>query len=87
MYEIRYERRAERELLSLPRDVARRIALAIDGLADDARPTGCRKISGAEDTYRIRVGRFRVVYSVQDERRLVVVLRVAMRTERTYRGL
>ncbi|HEU4758484.1 MAG TPA: type II toxin-antitoxin system RelE/ParE family toxin [Dehalococcoidia bacterium] len=87
MYEIRSERRAERELLSLPRDVARRIALAIDRLTDDARPAGCRKISGAQDTYRIRVGRFRVVYDGQDEQRLLIVLRVAMRTESTYRGL
>ena len=87
MYDIQYERRAERELLSLPRDVARPIALAIDRLSEDPRPPGCRKVVDAKDTYRIRVGRYRAVYEVEDEERLVIVLRVAMRTERTYRRL
>jgi len=87
LYAIKYERRAERELLSLSRETARRIARAIDNLDQDARPRGCRKITGGGDTYRIRVGRYRVVYEISEAEHLVVILRVALRTERTYRGL
>ena len=87
MYRISYERHAERELLSLPRDVARRIAVAIDTLADEPRPPGCRKVVGADNIYRIRVGRYRIIYEVLDDEKLNVILSVRIRTETTYRDL
>jgi mRNA interferase RelE/StbE len=86
LYRVEYERRAERELLSLPREVARRIALAIDELATDPRQRGVHKIAGARDLFRLRLGRYRVVCHVSGSRRLVVILRVAKRAEATYRG-
>ena len=87
MYRIRYERRAERELLSLPSNIGRRIGQTIDRLADEPRPIGCRKVLGGEDTYRIKVGRYRVIYEIIDDERLIVILRVWLRTETTYCGL
>ena len=88
MYELRYEPGAERELLALPAATARRVALAINGLSDDPRPPNCAKLRGTKrDLYRLRVGSYRVVYEIRDEVSLILVVRLARRTERTYRDL
>jgi mRNA interferase RelE/StbE len=86
VYRIEYERSAQKELATLSRSLQRGIVDAIGRLGDDPRPAGCRKIAGTENGYRIRVGRYRVVYGIRDEA-LVVVIRVAKRDERTYRSL
>lgn len=76
---------AQRELRRLPREVQARLAAPIQGLAENPRPTGVRKIRGEERTWRIRVGPFRVVYDVYDDQALVVILKVDRRRETTYR--
>jgi len=57
---------------------------AILGLEDDPRPPGCRKLRGL-DGWRIRVGNWRVLYHIDDEKRLVTVIDVKRRREDTYR--
>jgi len=59
-------------------------ALAV--LRDDPRPPGCVKLTGADDLWRIRVGQYRVVYTIRDDELLVLVVRVAHRRD-VYRGL
>jgi mRNA interferase RelE/StbE len=59
----------------------RRIVASILALADDPRPAGCEKLSGQTDRYRIRVGRFRVVHSIDDDELVVLVVRVAHRKD------
>jgi mRNA interferase RelE/StbE len=54
-----------------------RIVARILALADEPRPVGCEKLVGASDRYRIRVGRYRIVYSIADDELLVLVVRVA----------
>lgn len=85
-YEIRLTRRAEKEiaLLSTPDYV--RISKAISSLADNPRPAGSRKLKGFESDWRIRAGRFRILYTVEDVVRIVEVYRVMDRKE-AYRGL
>ena len=61
-----------------------RLRTAVRGLAGDPRPHGVRKIRGAERTYRIRAGSYRVVYEVYDDESLVLILQVTRRTEITY---
>ncbi len=75
-------RRAEKFLTTL-RDVALygRLRAAIDALAEDARPSGCVKLAGAPDLYRIRVGDYRIVYQVQDTEQIVLVLSIGHRRE------
>ena len=58
-----------------------RIVAGIRSLAEDPRPPGCEKLVGAGDRYRIRVGRYRVIYSVGDGELVVVVVRVGHRKD------
>jgi len=47
---------------------------------EDPRPPGCRKLSG-KDKYRVRSGQYRIIYEIQDEALVVVIVRVAKRSE------
>ncbi len=59
----------------------RRIAAAIDGLAIVPRPPGSAKLAGEDSVWRIRVGDFRILYEVYDDRLIVLVIRIAKRSE------
>lgn len=85
-YRVELHRSAQKQVLSCPRPAQIEIAQAIDALRDNPRPTGCRKLRETE-LWRVRVGRYRIIYSVDDEARLVVVVKVAARREDTYSGL
>ena len=58
-----------------------RIVAKILALAEEPRPTGCEKLAGASERYRVRVGRYRILYSVTDDELLVLVVRVAHRKD------
>jgi mRNA interferase RelE/StbE len=58
-----------------------RIVATILALADEPRPVGCEKLAGERDRYRVRVGRYRIVYSIADDELLVLVVRVADRKD------
>jgi len=75
---------AQRQLRRLPPGVAAALRAPILALALDPRPPGAIKLAGSQ-FWRLRVGDLRVVYTVDDRRRVVVVLRVARRSESTYR--
>lgn len=70
---------AERQLKKLPREVQQRLRGRIDELADQPMPLGCRKLVGYQDVYRIRVGLYRVIYSVDDEKVIVIILKLGHR--------
>lgn len=59
----------------------KRIVAAILALADEPRPVGCEKLAGASDRYRVRVGRYRIVFSIADRDLIVLVVRVAHRKD------
>jgi len=65
---------------------AQRVDAAILALADNPRPTGCTKLSGESGLWRIRVGNYRVLYEIQDQQLIIVVVTVAHRRE-VHRGL
>jgi mRNA interferase RelE/StbE len=73
-------RRAQKELAELPPAEYERVKEAIYKLGQDARPRGCRKLSGREG-WRIRVGHYRVVYEIDDERQMVTVVHVGHRRD------
>ena len=63
------------------REDRQRIVTRIRSLARDPRPFGSEKLSGKDDLYRIRVGRYRVVYSVGDAELAVLVVRIGHRKD------
>ena len=60
-----------------------RIAAKIDSLSLDLRPQGVEKLEGSDDQYRVRVGSYRIIYSIADKRLIVLVLRIGHRREST----
>ncbi len=58
----------------------RRLVAKIRSLAKEPRPSGCQKLSGG-DKYRVRQGRYRILYRIDDERQVIAVMKVAHRRE------
>ena len=85
-YTIEFRPAALRELKALPREILQRISRKIDSLADNPRPPGVEKLSGSEDSYRVRVGDYRIVYLIEDRALLICVVRIGHR-KNVYRGL
>ena len=85
-YSVEFKPSAVRDLAALPKDAQRRLALKIDSLALDPRPSGCEKIQGGEGLSRVRVGDYRVIYFAEDLRLLILVVKIGHRKD-VYRGL
>ncbi len=79
-YRILMRRRAQGELASLDAVTARRIQVSIWELAQNPRPRGSVKLTDREG-WRIRVGRYRILYDIDDVGRIVTVLRIGHRRE------
>lgn len=58
----------------------KRILKRIEKLAEDPRPAGCKKLTGSE-RYRIRQGNYRILYSIEDDRLIIVIVKVGHRGE------
>ena len=80
-YKVLFKPSAERALRKLPQEVQRRIVGEVATLAYDPRPAGVVKLAGDENLWRIRIGDYRVVYEIHDDRLVVLVLRVAHRKD------
>ena len=76
---IQVSRTAERALSKLAVDGRERVVRAIQALAQNPFPAGCRKLTGYDDVFRIRVGPYRVLYSVNAGALIVIVLKVGHR--------
>jgi len=61
-----------------------RIVATVRSLAADPRPSGCQKLSGS-NKYRVRKGEYRILYQIEDDRRLVTVVKIGHRRD-VYRG-
>ena len=82
-HRVDVQSKARREVDALPADYRRRLIAAIAALADEPRPRGTKKLKARAD-WGIRIGPYRVVYSIFDGDQLVVVTRVTRRTTTTY---
>jgi mRNA interferase RelE/StbE len=80
-YTITFSRSARKELQRLPNEIAERVLEKIETLTLNARPEGCKKISGAEDLWRLRVSDYRVVYKIDDKSRMVDIAVIRHRRE------
>jgi mRNA interferase RelE/StbE len=76
---IEWKQSAKKELRKLPDQARQRILAVVEGLQEDPRPPGSKKLVGVEQTYRLRVGDYRVIYSFQASALCVEIIRVADR--------
>ena len=83
-YKLQAERRVRRAIDALPQRDYLRIERAIDGLANEPRPRGTKKLRGGTPLWRLRVGEYRVIYAVFDRELIVKIVGVARRREDTY---
>ncbi len=81
VYRLLLERSAERDLARLSSKIHDRVIAAVQALASNPRPPGCRKLVGSQNDWRIRVGDYRVVYEIMDATREVRINRVRHRRE------
>jgi len=72
-YTVNLTRSAQKEIRALDASMRVRVVQSIRLLAVEPRPPGCRKLVGAIDRWRIRIGDYRVIYSINDNDRLVEV--------------
>ncbi len=79
-YDIVVKRSAVKELRNIPPPHSGRILEAIKMLASDPRPRGCEKLS-RRHAYRIRVGAYRIVYTIGDDVLVIEIIKVAHRRE------
>ena len=81
MYRVEFASRAQRMFRNLSAEAQQRLDPAIQALRQDPRPPGCKKLSGEESVWRIRVGDYRIVYQIRDNELLVLVVKVGHRRE------
>ena len=80
-YTVLFRTSARKALGKLPSQTQARLVLAADALANDPRPAGVKKLQGDENLWRIRVGSYRIVYEIHDDRLIVLIVRVADRKD------
>jgi mRNA interferase RelE/StbE len=80
-YHIEISHRAAKQIRAIPRQVQERITSSLTTLEQNPRPPGCKQLAGDSGFYRIRVGDYRVIYSIEDDVLLVLVLKVGPRRD------
>ncbi|MGH9822886.1 MAG: type II toxin-antitoxin system RelE family toxin [Blastocatellia bacterium] len=79
-YSITFARSARKELEALDPSVVQRVFPKIEGLLKDPRPKGSRKLRGEKHFWRIRVGDYRVIYAIYDDKRAIDIIAVRHRS-------
>ncbi len=80
-YKVEILKGALKQLKKLSPELRERIQLKIDDLAIEPRPNGVKKLKGKDESYRIRVGDYRVIYDIYDDVLLVNVVEVDHRNK------
>lgn len=78
-FEILFKESVWKDLRKIPKNQIKKILSRIENLKDDPRPIGCEKITGQE-LYRVRQGKYRIVYSIQDNELTVWIIKVGHRS-------
>ena len=80
-YRIELTPAARRDLAKLPKDVLPRIDAHILALAQNPYPSGAKKLHGPEGFFRVRVGDYRILYRVERQRLVILIIRAGHRRE------
>lgn len=81
MYNVVISKSASKEIANLPSQIINRIIPAIKKLGENPRPSGCKKLKGGQNAWRIRVGDYRVIYTIDDVIRIVDVRSIGHRKD------
>jgi len=84
-YKLRIHQKVEKQLQRIPKNQQERVVDTMRSLRDDPRPSGCVKLE--EQLYRVRQGQYRIIYVVFDDEVVVVICKVARRSEDTYKNI
>jgi mRNA interferase RelE/StbE len=79
-YKLFFRASVQKDFSSIPKKDLKRILSRIEKLANDPRPPGCEKLTG-EERYRLRQGRYRIVYSIQDDELTIWIVKVGHRKD------
>jgi len=80
-YQIVFSRTARKELEILDNELVRRILRKIESLATNPRPPGCEKLKGQENLWRVRVGDYRIIYTISDNDRIIDIALIRHRKD------
>ncbi|MCP5537322.1 MAG: type II toxin-antitoxin system RelE/ParE family toxin [Akkermansiaceae bacterium] len=80
-YKVELTRSAEKDLRRIDKRYIPKIFAVIEGFEGEPRPVGSKKLSGSDHTYRIRIGVYRVIYEIEDDRLKVLVIKVGHRKD------
>jgi mRNA interferase RelE/StbE len=81
LYTVDFRPSARKNLAKLPRLDQLRIVSAAEALAKEPRPTGARKLIAEESLWRIRVGSYRIIYKIEDDKLLILVVKIGHRKD------
>ncbi len=81
MYKLIISKQAQKEIDALPTYIRGNVDEHILALADDPRPQGCKKLEGFSNAYRLRVGKYRIVYTIEDRILTINIVGVKHRKE------
>ena len=79
-YKIHFRESVEKDFAGIPKSDLKKILQRIKTLTEDPRPSGCEKLTG-QDRYRVRQGRYRMLYSIQDQELTVWVVKIGQRKD------
>lgn len=79
-YQVIIETRAKKSYLDFPEKIQDQIDVAIDDLSGNPRPPNCKKLRGTQAGYRIRSGNYRILYTINDRQRVVIVFKMGHRS-------
>lgn len=77
-YSIEFAKSVRKDLRKLAKPEVKKILATIDGLAEEPRPPGSKKLT-VENLYRVRVGNYRILYEIQDDRLIVLIVKTGHR--------
>ena len=80
-YTVRYKKSVKKELAKLPKHVYVRVTAKLLALGKGPRPHGCRKLKGSVNEYRLRIGDYRILYTIADDILTVFVIRISDRKD------
>jgi len=81
VYSVFYTSAVHRQLRRLPRDITAQVVAAVESLSRNPRTPHTEKLEGSTAAYRLRVGRYRLLYTIDDRIKRVAIYRIAHRRE------